>query len=111
METTDVKTCTIKRKVLMDARVEAEFPYLSRYHYGGKEKTPKEYARELEQEIKSFVDFLRDHRSQDLIQLSVERDEADICSNCIQPWEPDKDEDGIYCACCGARLQEADDGK
>jgi fructose-bisphosphate aldolase class 1 len=108
------KTCHILKNVLVDAHVEATFnevwdvDYAFRQLRRGK-GTWEEVSKELERAIKNFNEFLRDHRSQDVIGLSVEETRKDICSACRQPYEDAIEEvDGKqihYCASCGAELE------
>jgi hypothetical protein len=96
----------------VDCHVEAEFP-LSWYDLhrtftkdGIVEATPEDVGKRLEKKCKEFEDFLRDHRSQDMVQLNVMREKKDLCSACNGEWEPYQETDGeISCACCGAVLQ------
>ena len=64
------------------------------------------YARlreALEDWAAEFKEFLRGHRPQDLISLSIEPKVEDLCSACQSPWELYEDEDGKWCcAHCGA---------
>ena len=55
------------------------------------------WAVELEQ-------FIRDHRSQDAVDISVERVKETVCSVCRRTWETyDPDNNGVLaCANCGA---------
>lgn len=91
-------------KVLVDTTVVAEPPsYVGRYC-----RTPEARARELEGWIKEFQEFLRDHRSQDSIYLSVERKYQDQCSNCHEEYEEMTDDDGNgtgRCAYCEAEIE------
>ena len=52
--------------------------------------------------------FLRDHRSQNLISISIEKDVEDCCAVCGERGEPaegDGDDTGkTVCANCGAEL-------
>ena len=100
-ETTKRK-CTIRKGVVVDAHVEATFPHVDRW-YG---RTVEEYGTALERACKEFEEFLRDHRSQDVVRLSVERECKDICSVCEAEWDQDDDENGPCCANCGATLKE-----
>jgi len=106
--------CTILRGVVIDAHVTAEFP-IRPYEYGrwSKEEqrmlpgTPEDLAKLLEQRCREFVDFLRDHRSQDIVRLDVVRERKDLCSVCKQEWDEAIDDETKerYCACCGAILE------
>lgn len=95
--------CNIIKNVLTDARVVAENPYIPRYC----REDINKLSAYLEDWIKEFKEFLRDHRSQDLISLYVEKEYIDICSECKEKWEEYKDEDGtVTCANCGAELEK-----
>lgn len=94
------RKCTVLRKVLVDAHVEAEFPLRWRRF-----DDPEDLAKWLNEQCKEFVDFLRDHRSQDWIQLTVVRDENDLCSVCREAWEPWTENGETWCAHCGAVLE------
>jgi len=102
MTTEQTTTCT-KKRILYDVVVEADlsgmvFPYR---HY----KSEEERARDLERAVKDFHNFLRDHRSQDMVTLSVNRKYKDVCSACGDTWEP-YDIDGVpSCANCGAIIE------
>lgn len=88
----------MKIRAIVDFRVEVEPPHhVTRWAANNerKEKALKEWAREFEA-------FIRDHRSQDPINLTVIRDERDECSLCGREWE--QDEDGPLC--CNAAQDE-----
>jgi len=71
MKYTKPKEKAKKLHILTDVKVEADLSnMLWRRNYYGKEE---EKAKDLERAVKDFEDFLRDHRSQDMISLSVER--------------------------------------
>lgn len=79
-----------------------------------------EYAKKMNGWVSEFESFIRDHRSQDPVNLSVERVREDVCSSCLNKWEPTTDEDGTHCAHCGepldaepaaARREGADNGE
>lgn len=89
----------MKTKVLVDVKLECEAPnYVGRY-----ERTPERIARAIEDWIKEFTGFLRDHRSQDMIGLSVERIYEYRCSYCESEWE--EDENGCP-VCCDTAIEE-----
>ena len=104
METTEKKTCK-KVSVLTEARIVCDPPgYLGRYH-----RTEEVRAEAYEDWCKEFNAFVRDHRSQDDVRLSVERVVQEQCSACKAEWEPmvfEEDNDPYekgktYCAHCG----------
>jgi hypothetical protein len=104
-------TCKVIKQVCVDAHVDAEFPvkwweyakWVDNKRIAG---TPEDLGRCLEAKCKEFEDFLRDHRSQDMVQLTVVRDLEDQCSHCHSRWEADRDGDVIRCASCGAIVEE-----
>jgi hypothetical protein len=61
----------------------------------------EEQAKALESWVRELQDFLRDHRSQDPVQINVEREYGDYCSACKHPWETDEQEGKTVCAWCG----------
>lgn len=100
-------TCTIKKQALVDVTVEAEFPWATSYTWGN----PLAQARALERAVKEFEEFLRDHRSQDVVTLSIQRVYQDLCSACgreFEEMEDYKDEGSgkTFCAWCGAQVTE-----
>ena len=104
------KMCHVVEKVLVDVQATIEF-HLKWWDYGvhknGKfvEGTMEDRAKCLEERCQDLKQFLKDHRSQDEVELTVERKYADQCSVCGREWEPDV-EDGITCcAGCGAILE------
>ena len=100
------KRCKIKRKILVDVRVEADFPQLFRWRF--RDFTVDERAKELEKACEEFAEFIRDHRSQDPVELTVVRVHQDLCSNCLCEWEQYEEEGKIYCAGCGAVVTESE---
>ena len=96
-EITETKTA---RRVVIDVRLRCEAPP----YVGRLSRTVVERERELQSWISDFTAFLHDHRSQDLLNLSIEREWG--CSECGGDWETMEDEDGVYCAHCGAPLAE-----
>lgn len=65
-------------------------------------ETLEQKADRLEWWVKDFHDFIRDHRSQDPVQLAVERVYKDVCSFCGEEW--DVDEEGP--CCCTKAVEE-----
>lgn len=104
-----------KRRALVDARVEAEFTlsWVDRHIYGHagvwRERTPEELAQLLEQRCLEFEEFIRDHRSQDPVRLTVQRQYQEQCSACHQAWDPDTSGRVPTCGYCGAELADAED--
>jgi len=90
-----------KPNVLIDAKVEAEFPGLFRYR---RSLTPEDRAKELEAACRDFANFIRDHRSQDPVSLDVIRVTQNQCSECGKEWDPYEDGDRLYCGNCGVEV-------
>lgn len=69
----------------------------------------EDQSRRAEEWAREFEAFVRDHRSQDPVTLSVERVRAVVCSACEQPWETDVDGEPavLRCAYCGAPVESA----
>ena len=110
MNETEQKTTKIVKQ-LKDLRVIIDPPHhlwnqVHFYHktfkdnfYATLEKLLQNWARDLQK-------FLHDHRSQDDIQIFVERDEKDVCEVCQHEWESWNEPDGsITCTNCGALLK------
>jgi len=89
---------------LVDIRVVADPPT---YVLRGR-RTLEDQAKALESWANELQEFVRDHRSQDPVYLSVERETARVCSGCGAPWEecpPDEYGDKPYCASCGKNVK------
>ena len=108
-------------KVLVDAKVVAEFPQVSRVYrkyvgWGTPEgiktvgmtsrETEERYAEDLKEAVKEFNDFVRDHRSQDIIDLNVEMVYERRCEYCNSNWEDNLGDDAIPYCCQQATAEE-----
>ena len=103
MSETQTQKLAKPERRLVDVHVEIDAPY---YAYG-RSRDPERIAESLEWWAKEFNDFLRDHRSQDALDIKVVRDIKDVCSLCGRPWEitpPDDDCPHETCAWCGERV-------
>ena len=90
-------------KRLMEVHVVVNPPS---YAYGWG-RDPEKIARSLEQWARDLNDFIRDHRSQDSLDLEVVRNIQEVCSLCGRPWEimlPDDDCPQTTCAWCGEQV-------
>ena len=90
---------------LVSVRVVAEAPH---WLYFGN-PTPERFAKRLEEWARDLEAFVRDHRSQDPVSLTVERDVQILCSGCGRPWEtmgPDEEVPYVSCAWCGEPVAE-----
>ncbi len=103
MSETQTKKAKKREKVLVDVGVEAD---LSGMIFRGYCKTAEDEAKELERAVKDFHDFLRDHRSQDLVTLTVNKVYKDLCSACGNEWEIDVIEGKTFCAYCGVEIED-----
>lgn len=92
---------TTKRRVMTDVRVEADFSQGLRWMRFASQEAK---AKELEGLVKDFHDFLRDHRSQDMVSLNVERIYGEECSACGREWESAEEDGVVFCAYCGRTL-------
>lgn len=95
-----------KRMVLVDAVVRAEFPHAGRWiRWDTTEERAEKMAKALEEACQDFLAHCKDHRSLDVIDLSVERVYQAQCSACGREWETDRREDGVeQCASCGVEV-------
>ena len=102
MNTQETTTCT-KKRILEDVIVEADLSGMMfpRRHY----KTDEERVKNLESAVREFHEFLRDHRSQDMVQLFVNRKYKDVCSACGCTWETYIIDGALSCANCDAIIQ------
>lgn len=104
--------CHKREGVLVDCYVEAD---LSASFWEHEKYSLEEYAKGLEKKCEELVAFLRDHRSQDRVNLIVTRVRKDLCSSCgsewetysvIQDWDTHKGRFLHLCAHCGAEVGE-----
>lgn len=91
-----------KVKRLIDCRVVVEPS--SFYH---DPRTIEEQAKALDRWARELKEFFRDHRSQDVNNVTVEREYEDQCSSCQRKWEVDTDCDTgqLVCAWCGEPIE------
>lgn len=75
----------MKKKVLVNLKIECELPHIPFWE----SKTLESRAKYLDEWARDFNDFIRDHRSQDRVDLSVERVFEDQCEFCNYEWEVD----------------------
>ena len=106
METTNMTH--IVPKVLVDVKVEADLSGLLPCDYA---KTVERQLKDVERTVKDFHDFLRNHRSHDKLRLVVHRIYEDQCAVCHAKWETEKDEKGVWCAHCGAPVDEMNENQ
>ncbi len=105
-----VKTCTKVTRVV-DVRITCDMPsYIYRYagwwhQYGSPEWWAEVHKAALKW-VNEFCDFIRDHRSQDPVELNVVKDAVAQCSRCGNEWEVFDDDGVTHCAHCGATVKE-----
>ena len=82
MSNTKTKATSCRKDhVLLDAKVVVEPSYRGIFH------TEEHRIRDLESWAKELMEFFRDHRSQDVNDVRVEREYEDQCSACGHQWE------------------------
>jgi hypothetical protein len=86
----------MKVKTLTDIRVVCDPPNMR--YWGDMEQQ----ARAMERWCDDFNEFIRDHRSQDQVNLSVERVYEEICSICKCTYEADASGP----LCCNKAIEE-----
>ena len=81
----------MKTRTLIDVKITCDAPsYITRWH-----QPIEQQVRDIEGWVKEFHDFIRDHRSQDPVNLNIERVYQYQCSFCNSEWE--EDENGPVC--------------
>lgn len=80
-------------RIVLDGRVPT-YPWQTMEERG---KALDQWARELEE-------FIRDHRSQDNVSITVERVRQTQCDQCHREWEPYTEDGETYCAGCGVQV-------
>jgi hypothetical protein len=69
----------------------------------------EDFAKQIEEDAREFVQHCRDHRSIDHIGLEVERIYETQCSSCRRELEtvqdPELNEGRKSCAYCGAEME------
>ena len=86
------------KRMLTDVKIVCDPPRL----YAFQRQTPEDEARAYEEWVREFDGFIRDHRSQDPVRLSVEREYTEVCSFCESAWEWDNEMPG----CCDEAIEE-----
>lgn len=84
----------MKKNVLVDVKITCDPPS----HVWRSWKTLEQSALEMEDWVKEFQEFIRDHRSQDPVRLNVERVYEDQCSFCGYKWETDEHGEPLCCS-------------
>lgn len=82
-----------KVNVITNVRIEIDPPRWTFHSM----RNPEKYAQELESWAREFEAFVRDHRSQDAVSLSIHRDCEDQCSHCGSQWEVDATGEPMCC--------------
>ena len=104
--TEQVQTTCKRERRIRDIKIIATFPGDDRrYHW----ETWEKYEIRLRNRASYFQNFLRDHRSQDKVNLDIEVEHEEVCTHCECQWEPYHDDDGVLCcAGCGAIIVEGE---
>ncbi len=109
-DTVQPKTCTpIKR--IIDVTVEIDPPTHCSWMLSGARESQEwydNYAKALESWAKEFMDFVRDHRSQDECTIDVNKKYERFCSACNREWEevpPDDQCPDATCSWCGVAVE------
>ncbi len=90
----------MNKKKLIDVIIEATPPsYVYRYYGNNVESL----ATELQRRVNDFHEFIRDHRSQDLVELQIKKIYQVTCEFCGYEW--DIDAEGCPC-CCEKAINE-----
>jgi len=69
-------------------------------------RTTEEKIKEMEQWAMDLMEFIRDHRSQDQINVEEEKQYQYQCSNCNNDYEEMEENGIICCAHCGAEIEK-----
>lgn len=77
----------MKKKVLIGVKVECDPPHSVTCYC----RTVEEQAQNLEWWAREFNAFVRDHRSQDPVDISIVRQFEDQCEHCNLVWDTDID--------------------
>lgn len=96
-----------REKITVDIRIEAEPHYSATRCFHAHKTNDEQIAcrvAKAEKWAREFMDFLRDHRSQDLVGLDVVRVTEDRCSACGERWETMTDEGVEVCAYCAVAV-------
>lgn len=91
----------MKKTIIIDTYVRLEPPSFLRIY------SRERYPAEVEIWASEFESWLRDHRSQDDIRLSVEHSVIAVCSFCGKEWVVDSE--GPFC--CNAAIEEWKNGR
>ena len=94
----------MKKKMLVDVTISCDPPRI----WGINRMDMEQVAKEYESWVKDFHEFIRDHRSQDPVDINVEREYQDVCSFCDYEWE--EDENGCPC-CCDEAIKEFEEAQ
>jgi len=106
----EAKTCTKVNRVV-DVRIICDPPsYVYNFADWSHERgSPEWWARVHKEALEwanEFCEFIRDHRSQDRVDLNVVKDEQAQCSCCGNAWKLCDDNGVTRCAHCGATVKE-----
>lgn len=96
--------CGVKKvRVLIESRIVVEPGYIPHYVQLGSEEKIAKWKREW---CAEFLEFVRDHRHQDVNSVTVEEVWQQQCSACGDEWEEMIDDAGVACcASCGKPME------
>jgi len=97
-----VSEVVTKIRKLVEVKVVVEPGYVPRHV----QQTEEEKAKFLESWCKNFMEFIRDHRHQDVNAVYVDKTYETQCTGCGHEWEEMTDDEGVVCcAWCGVPIE------
>lgn len=69
-------------------------------------QTMEERGKALDQWARELEDFIRDHRSQDAVSITVERVLQTQCDQCNREWETYTEDGTTFCSGCGVGVSK-----
>lgn len=105
----DIKQKATKVNKLIHSKVVVQFSRWAMERFIDEDQ----WAKNLDALAKDLLALVRDHRSHNVADITVEREYADVCSACGKVWEPMEDFDSddklsvtLICANCEAEVQK-----
>jgi hypothetical protein len=96
----------MKIRIMTEVKIECEPPeYVYRiWNCKDEQDRLSKIQSHMEDWVKEFHEFIKDHRSQDPVNLSVVPVYKNICEHCGNEWETDDSGNPI---CCEEAIEEA----